>query len=144
MKKASCFVNVENAPVIMPIKGLETKILTGLHGEEMMMVLSTTLPGHTVPLHSHTHEQIGLVYGGKALLRIGNEERVAQKGDFYNIPSGVSHGDTCIGEEPFTMLDIFYPIREDFIQKLKTAAEQKPKGKKRALVRPGVGSYVES
>lgn len=131
MKKASCFVNVENAPVVMPIIGLETKILTGVHGKEMMMVLSTTLPGYTVPLHSITHEQIGMVYGGKALLRIGDEKRVVQKGDFYNIPSGISHRDTCLGEESFTMLDIFYPVREDFLQKLKTAAEPKPKGKKR-------------
>jgi quercetin dioxygenase-like cupin family protein len=46
--------------------GRETKILTGLHGENMMMVLNATLPGHTIPTHSHPHEQIGMVYDGKA------------------------------------------------------------------------------
>jgi quercetin dioxygenase-like cupin family protein len=100
------------------MKGLETTILTGLHGEKMMMVLSATLPGHSVSTHSHPHEQIGMVYRGKAALRIGSEEKVVKKGDFYCIPAGMSHGDTCIGDEPFVMLDIFYPVREDFIQKL--------------------------
>jgi quercetin dioxygenase-like cupin family protein len=66
---------------------IQTTILTGLRGEKMMMVFNTTLPGHTVPIHSHPHQQIGLIYAGKAVLRIG--------------------------EEPFVMLDIFYPVRED-------------------------------
>jgi quercetin dioxygenase-like cupin family protein len=59
-----------------------------------------------------------MVYAGKALLRIGDQERVVQKGDFYCIPADVPHTDTCIGEEPFVMLDIFFPVREDFLAKL--------------------------
>lgn len=27
------------------------------------------------------------------------------------------HSDVCIGNEPFIMLDIFYPVRKDFIKK---------------------------
>ena len=113
------FVNAANAPKFMQMAGLETLILTGLRGEKMMMVLNTTLPGHTAPMHSHTHEQIGMVYAGKAKLRIGDEERIVQKGDFYRIPANVPHTDTCIGAEPFVMLDIFYPVREDFVERLK-------------------------
>jgi len=85
----------------------------------MMMVLNATMPGHTVPEHSHPHEQVGMVYSGKAVLRIGNEEKIVQEKDFYCIPAYVPHSDTCIGHEPFVMLDIFYPVREDFITKLK-------------------------
>jgi len=65
--------------------------------------------------------QIGVVYSGKAELRIGDEQRVVQKGDFYCIPANTPHSDTCVGEKPFVMLDIFYPIREDFIEKLKNS-----------------------
>lgn len=104
---------------IIQMEGLETTILTGLSGEKMMMALNATLPGHTVPMHTHPHEQIGIVYAGKASLRIGDEERLVSKGDFFRIPSNVPHGDTCIGDEPFVMLDIFCPVREDFISKLK-------------------------
>jgi len=99
--KQTFFIEVKKAPRVSQMEGLETTVLTGLHGERMMMVLNATLPGCTVPIHSHPHEQIGVVYRGEALLRIGDEER----------------HDTALGDEPFIMLDIFYPVREDFIEK---------------------------
>jgi quercetin dioxygenase-like cupin family protein len=122
-EKALYFIDPAEAPEISQMEGLRTKILTGLLGEKMMMVLNSTLPGHTVPRHTHSHEQIGMVYSGKARLRIGDEERIVQKGDFYCIPSNVPHSDTCIGEEPFVMLDVFYPVREDFLRKLKKSSD---------------------
>ena len=122
-KKVSYFISPAKALKIDQMPGLETIILTGYHDEKMMMVLNTTLPGHTVPTHSHPHEQVGMVYAGKANLRIGDEERIVQKGDFYCIPSNIPHSDTCIGEEPFVMLDIFYPVREDFLEKLSQKSE---------------------
>lgn len=126
MKKGKIpyFINTDKAQRIVQMDGLETIILTGLHGEKMMMVLNVTLPRFTVPLHSHPHEQIGMVYAGKARLRIGDEERIVKKGDFYCIPANVPHSDTTIGDEPFIMLDIFYPVREDFIKKLEGSKER--------------------
>jgi len=117
-KRSRYFIDAAKAPRIQQLDGLETVILTGLHGEKMMMALNKTLPKHSVPLHSHPHEQVGMVYGGRARLRIGDEEHVVKRGDFYCIPSNVLHSDTTIGEKPFVMLDIFYPPREDFIKKL--------------------------
>ena len=118
-KTAPHFIDAAKAPKIIQMKGLETTIFTGLHGEKMMMVLNATLPKQNVPLHSHPHEKVGMVYRGKAKLRIGDEERTVKKGDFYCIPANVPHSDTVVGDEPFVMLDIFYPVREDFNQKLK-------------------------
>ena len=84
-----------------------------------MMVLRATLPGHAVPVHAHPHEQIGVVYWGRATLRIGDPERVVGKGDFNRIPANVPHTDSCGGgDEPFVMLDIFGPVREDFLQQV--------------------------
>ena len=51
----------------------------------------------------------------------GDEERVVQRGDFYCIPADVPHSDTALGDEPFVMLDIFCPIREDFVARCETA-----------------------
>ncbi|MFX0005381.1 MAG: cupin domain-containing protein [Promethearchaeota archaeon] len=118
-KTSSYFINIEDAPKFMQMEGLETTILTGLDSGKMTMALNATLPGYTVPIHSHKHEQIGMVYRGQAKLRIGDEERIVKQGDFYSIPSGIPHGDTCIGDKPFIMLDIFYPIRKDFLKKSK-------------------------
>ncbi len=121
-RKAPRFLSPTDAPTITQFSGLETTILTGLNGEKMMMALGTVLPGHTVPEHSHPNEQIGVVYAGKAKFRIGDEERTIQKGDFYCVPANVPHGGTCISEEPLVMLDVFYPVRKDFIKKLKQQA----------------------
>jgi len=117
MVKTEYFIDPDKAPKFTQIEGLETTILTGLYGESMMMVFNSTLSGHEVPIHSHPHEQIGVVYAGEAILRVGGEERRVRKGDLYCIPADVPHGDTTIGDEPFVMLDVFYPIREDFVEK---------------------------
>ncbi|MFX1277379.1 MAG: cupin domain-containing protein [Promethearchaeota archaeon] len=118
VQKSKYFINLEDAIRFKQMEGLETTILSGLKGEQMMMALNATLPGHTVPTHSHEHEQVGMVYNGKAILRIGDEERTVKKGDFYSIPANTPHSDTCIGNERFIMLDIFFPIRKDFLKKL--------------------------
>ena len=118
MVDSKYFIDPEDSPRFSQMEGLETTILTGLKGEKMMMVLNATQPGHNVPLHTHTHEQIGVVYNGEAVLHIGDEERHVKKGDFYCIPANVPHGDTTIGKEPFVMLDVFYPVRQDFIKKI--------------------------
>jgi quercetin dioxygenase-like cupin family protein len=117
-EKVPYFVDADAAPTFSQMPGLETTVLTGLHGEKTMMVLNATLPGQEVPEHSHPHEQVGMVYAGRALLRIGGEEREVKQGDFFRIPGGVPHSDVCLGDEPFVMLDIFCPVREDFLARL--------------------------
>ena len=115
-EKIPYFIDIKEAPKFMQMEGLETILLTGLHGEKMMMVFNTTLPGHSVPTHSQKHEQVSMVYRGEAKLRIGDEERLVKTGDLFCIPSNTPHSDTCIGNEPFVMLDIFYPKRKDFLK----------------------------
>jgi quercetin dioxygenase-like cupin family protein len=114
-RRVPYFIDPEKAPTFSQMQGLETTILTGLRGECMMMVLNATRPGYSVPPHSHPHEQIGMVHSGRAILRIGDEEREVGPGVFYCIPANVPHSDTALGDEPFVMLDIFYPVREDFV-----------------------------
>lgn len=118
MKDEEYFVNVDRAPRITMGPGVETAVLTALDGKGMMMVLTEIAPGVTVPMHKHPHEQIGMVYAGKAEMRIGDQTRIIEKGDFCRMPSNVEHQAACIGDEPFIMLDIFYPAREDFIEKI--------------------------
>lgn len=117
--KPPYFINPKRAPKFYQMEGIETIVLTGLHGEKMMMVLNIISPGRSIPLHSHPNEQIGMVYSGKGILMIGGEERMVKRGDFYRVPPNVPHEGKAVGDEPFVALDIFYPIREDFIKKIK-------------------------
>jgi len=112
------FIDLENRPRAELAPGINTIVLTGDDNESVMMVLTEVSPGVTVPLHSHIHEQMGMVYSGKAMMTIAGEEREISKGDFCNIPANIEHEASCLGDEPFVMLDIFYPVREDFLEKI--------------------------
>jgi quercetin dioxygenase-like cupin family protein len=82
-RKSSYFPDPGSSPQISPREGLRLALLTGLDKQKMMMALSSTQPGHSVPIHSHPHEQIGMVCSGRGILYIGAEERSVKKGDFY-------------------------------------------------------------
>jgi quercetin dioxygenase-like cupin family protein len=70
-----------------------------------------------VPAHSHPHEQVGIVYSGSASFRIGDEERTVVEKDMYCIPAEVEHEAATVGDVPFVAFEIFFPVRDDFIDK---------------------------
>jgi quercetin dioxygenase-like cupin family protein len=111
------FINPDEIDFIDLMPGVKSRILTGLDGGTMMMALTTIEPGSAVPTHAHPHEQIGMVFAGRASFRIGNEEREVSRNDFFSIPSNVDHEATCISSEPFIAIDIFFPIRDDMAEK---------------------------
>ena len=55
-----------------------------------------------------------LVERGRVLFTIGKEQKIARAGDVLHIPSGTWHGATMLDEEVI-LVDIFSPIREDFL-----------------------------
>jgi quercetin dioxygenase-like cupin family protein len=91
---------------------VRSTILACLHDETMLMVLYTTFPGYDTPLHTHEHEQIGMVVAGKAVLRIGERKRIVKPGDFYVIPANTPHCDKSFGDDPLLVM-AFYPAGEN-------------------------------
>jgi quercetin dioxygenase-like cupin family protein len=99
-------------PVERLEEGIERQMIVGEH----MMLCRLRFAPHVVnPAHDHPHEQITLVEQGSALFTIGDEERIAQAGDVLHFPPGTWHGATILDEE-VVLLDIFSPIREDFLK----------------------------
>lgn len=82
--------------------------------QQMMLSLVDLQPGAVVEAHSHPHEQVGMVLGGRARFFVGDEEKVLGQGDMYRIPGGVTHRVVAL-EEGAQALDIFHPIREDYL-----------------------------
>ncbi len=82
-------------------------------GDKLMLSVVELESGSTVPMHSHPHEQAGIVLEGELDLNIGGETRRVRKADMYIIPGGVEHG-AVTGKERAVALDIFHPIREDY------------------------------
>jgi quercetin dioxygenase-like cupin family protein len=82
--------------------------------EKMMMSFVNLEPGAVVAEHSHPHEQVGRVLSGKLIFFIGGEQKTLQAGDMFRIPGNVPHKVIAL-DEPVQVLDIFCPIREDYL-----------------------------
>ena len=83
------------------------------HGDKMMLSLVEMEPRAVVELHSHPHEQLGMLLEGEATFTIGDTERRVTPGDMWRIPGGVPHKFVA-GERPVRAIDVFYPIRDDY------------------------------
>jgi quercetin dioxygenase-like cupin family protein len=68
-----------------------------------------------VPIHSHHHEQLGLILEGQLDMQIGDEHRTLKPGDTYVIPGGTAHSGRA-GNAGALVLDVFYPLREDYLK----------------------------
>ena len=64
-------------------------------------------------VHSHYHTQGTYVLSGKFCFSINDVEHVVSAGDTLSFESNVPHGTVCLEEG--ALLDIFTPMREDFI-----------------------------
>ncbi len=83
-------------------------------GEKVMMGIVDISPNAVVPKHSHHHEQCGRILYGGAWFIVGEERRFLREGDHYVIPGGVEH-EVKTGDTPCVALDIWSPIREDYL-----------------------------
>ena len=106
------FIDIEKVPAIEPAPGCK---LRTPHGEHLMLSQVTMEEGAVIPLHSHPHEQGGVLLSGSLELQIGDETRIIKPGELYLIPSNVQHRAVAIGG-PAVVLDVFSPIREDYVE----------------------------
>ena len=90
-----------------------------LFGEGAMLNLLEFEPGAVVPLHSHPHEQMGLVIRGEKILVVAGVEHRLKPLDGYSIPGGIEHSATC-GPDGCLVLDVFCPVREDYRERWDT------------------------
>jgi quercetin dioxygenase-like cupin family protein len=85
-------------------------------GENVMVCRFTFDPFVVTDVHSHPHEQVTLVVKGKAKFTIDGLAVIVAEGDVLHFPPHNSHGATMLDEEVI-LIDIFSPIREDFLDK---------------------------
>ena len=84
-----------------------------LFGDGAMLNLIDLEPGADVGLHSHPHEQLGLVIEGELTLVIDGVRHVLRPGDGYTISGGVAHSAHAENGD-CRVLDVFQPVREDY------------------------------
>ncbi len=96
--------------VLEPAPGF---LVHAVWGERIMFSHVALRPNSEAPLHSHPHEQMGIVLEGEFEMTIGGETRLLKKGDMYLVPSNSTHGGITHSEQAL-ILDAFSPPREDY------------------------------
>ena len=104
-------LNWASVPVENLSEGIARQMIVG---EQLMICRLQFAPHIITPVHDHPHEQMTIVERGRVLFVVGDEERVVQAGDILHFPSGCRHGATML-EEEVVLIDIFTPLREDFL-----------------------------
>jgi quercetin dioxygenase-like cupin family protein len=98
-------------PVEHLAEGVERQMVWG---ERLMVCRLHFAPNVVTAVHSHPHEQITLVVSGRVQFFVEGQPVVATAGDVLHFPANVEHGATMF-DETVVLIDIFSPIREDFL-----------------------------
>ncbi|MCL2044622.1 MAG: cupin domain-containing protein [Treponema sp.] len=94
-----------------PAPGVIRKVLA--YSDTIMAVEHCFETGAVGALHSHPHTQITYIAEGRFRFTVGDEEKEVGKGDTLCKQNGVQHGCVCL--EKGILIDIFTPMREDFV-----------------------------
>ena len=84
------------------------------YDDRIMLVNVEFDKGGIGPMHQHHHSQVTYVISGQFDLTIGDETKRMKGGDAFYIPPNVMHGAICV--EKGVLIDVFSPIREDFME----------------------------
>jgi quercetin dioxygenase-like cupin family protein len=112
-------LNWSKIPVERTADGIERQMVIG---NRMMICRFRFQPFLVTPEHDHPHEQMTIVERGKVRFFIEGREQIASAGDVLHFPSNCRHGATMMDEE-VVLIDIFSPLREDFLNGNQTASK---------------------
>jgi len=101
----------------MPALQFGAMLLRPIVGEHLMVVRVEAPAGSHAPAHAHPHEQFTLVVNGRLRFRVGPVWYEVKPYDLVHIPSGTEHEAVALEDSLF--FDIFHPVREDFLDRLK-------------------------
>ena len=110
-KREALVTDWTKVPVEQVSAGIKRQMVVG---EKVMVCRFTFDPFVVTPVHSHPHEQITMVIAGKVKFTVDGLAVIAAPGDVLHFPPNNSHGATMLDEE-VVLIDIFSPIREDFL-----------------------------
>ncbi len=105
------FIYAENIPFTDLGGGVKRRILAC--GKDLMVCELHFEQGAVGAMHHHPHTQASYVAEGAFQFTINGETKIVRKGDMlFKLPN-LEHGCTCL--EAGVLLDIFTPMREDFL-----------------------------
>lgn len=94
----------------------KTKRKVKAHDGKLMLVEMHFENGAAGSNHTHPHEQITYCLAGEFEFTVGAETKTVKAGDSLYVPPNVEH--SCrLKSSKGRVIDVFTPVREDFIQK---------------------------
>lgn len=102
----------QGAPEFIELGG-GTRRKIRCYNKDMMLVEVNFDDGAVGADHSHPHTQISYVLEGEFTYHIEGKAYSMKKGDSIVVDGGKVHGCTCV--KAGTLLDVFSPMREDFV-----------------------------
>lgn len=109
--KTGCFVLDSDVAWEDLGDGVRRKLLT--YEEKVMMARIEFEAGAIGVEHSHPHIQCSYVESGEFSLTIDGETQTLKAGDSFLVPTNKLH--SAIAITSGTLIDVFTPIREDFL-----------------------------
>ncbi len=91
--------------------GVRRKVMA--FNEAMMIVKVAFEAGAVGTLHHHPHIQASYIAEGRFEIEIDGRKKTLSAGDVYFVPEGLVHGALCLEEG--MLIDVFHPLREDFL-----------------------------
>lgn len=106
------FIANTDVPWETTAPGMRRKIMAW--DDRLMLVRVDFQQGAVGTLHSHPHTQISHVESGIFEVEISGEKKVLTTGDAFYVPPHAVHGAVCL--EAGVLIDVFSPMREDFLK----------------------------
>lgn len=104
------FPNLDDIPARVLAPGITARTFWG---DQMLCAMVELDANVSLPLHSHPHEQAGVVLQGALELTVAGETKLLAPGDTYLVPGNVEHS-ARTGDTPTRVMDIFSPVREEY------------------------------
>lgn len=95
---------------------LENGVIRTIKGYigDLMVVELKWQKGMEGALHAHPHRQCGYILKGRFEANLDGEKRILEAGECFYAEADTPHGLIAL-EDDSLMLDIFTPMREDFV-----------------------------
>ncbi len=105
-------VNFDEIKRVIAREGVNRRVFAG---DNSMIVLNEIKASAQPAFHSHGQEQLTYILEGECEFIVGEDVVRMGKGDVILVPPNVVHALRPLGEETILNLDVFSPIREDYL-----------------------------
>lgn len=111
MSERRSFVSAAGIAWDVTGEGIRRQVLG--YGTELMVVRVEFKAGAVGALHQHPHRQATYVVAGRFDVTVGEETSELVAGDCFYAGADVMHGVRAL--EDGALIDVFTPVREDFL-----------------------------